>query len=369
MLFRPNADYRILEYVLDRDPSLALYEEKRFSGSQSLLQRLCNQWASTIKGQRSASSVRSNSDGNGGNSVVLSHEEIRSDNALCNQWAKLVLTVRAVHRIAHGTATKVTEFDEEVVSNAMKSDELQRFPPRQLSFEIPELHMAMQLPFLPPGIVCQFIELYPEQASLPIENVIQSTNNLLDNEDPGEGRESHLVGTPSAKRIAGKMLPLHFFLSDYSAMKPTPNRPVEGTGAHKLLSQCQKRAGILRGLVGTFPRAATLRQKHQCCDRGVLRSCRCFPIHVAIARGIPWECGLRELVYANPSGLSIRDECGTKLLPFLQQALAAATCYKPLYEPTEDGDRYRFVCKEESNLSVFNTIYCLLRENPSVLTP
>jgi len=77
-----------------------------------------------------------------------------------------------------------------------------------------------------------------------------------------------------------------------------------------------------------------------------------LPLHIAIASDIPWEAGLKELVYANPSALGSRYESPhAMLVPFLHQVIQSTKDNEGRSKPTK-----------------LNTAYCLLREDPSVLS-
>eukprot|EP00536_Pseudo-nitzschia_multiseries_P008563 jgi/Psemu1/287880/fgenesh1_pg.219_\ len=362
MLFHSNADYRILEFLLNRKPSLALYQENRFSGAQSLLQRLCIQWEDAINALRPSSSASSSSEMNddyvGGG--LLSRNLIESDSKLCNQWAKLVLMVRAAYSIGHITAVKPMKSDAATISDADNSEKL-RPSLKALSHETSELHMVMQLVGIPPTIICQFIEMYPEQASLPISTA--TTEPILDSVT-GANRAACRITNASA---CSGMLPLHFFLACYSSTKPAPG----SVAPSDLFAHHQKRATVLRSLLRAFPEATALRQPSRC-DR---HECHRLPLHVAIANGISWSNGLEEVVCANPSALALEDEHDTRLPPFLQQASTSAGTPHPRPRPRPHqhsdphphphGDSTRIIDEGDPHLT---TMYCLLREDPSVLS-
>mmetsp|Transcript_15063 Transcript_15063/g.41895 ORF Transcript_15063/g.41895 Transcript_15063/m.41895 type:complete len:449 (-) Transcript_15063:219-1565(-) len=353
MLFHPKADYRILEYVLNRNPSLALYKEKSFSQAQSLFQRLCVQWENTIGAlikSRSPQLPSSSSDDTNRNfvrSVVLGRHQFRSDSTLCNQWAKLVLTIRAVHCMGSTHTTRQTESSVEKGSPSSRS----------LSNETPELHLALQLVGLPPTIICQFIELHPEQASVSITNAI-----AMAKAHPSENAIG--LNAETKANHCSSMLPLHFYLSGYP---PTTETAAGSAGPKGLRAQQEqeqhqhqhrRRAAVLRSLVRAFPEAAALRLHHR------------LPLHAAIAKDISWENGLEELVSANPSALSVEDDRETRLLPFLQRASNGAG------SPSDDDENSNSNIDIDSNNSQCRmvsdegetTVYCLLREDPSVLS-
>ena len=294
MLFGPRVHPSILEHILRTRPSLALFVEKRFSGSHTLLQRMCAQWMSTVR--KAMNSQQDN------NAPILPREMVRSDTALVNQWTKLVLLVQAAHNVASGPSN---------IDN------------------IPELHAALQLPvqILPEGIRCQFVEMYPEQAGIPMDSCHGETSSSSD--------------------VCCAVLPLHYFLSDCHHRVKTSKELKTKRAVIRMKRRRLKRSpvvivpfhsSLLKSLVRAFPQAASM--KVQTTDN----HCH-FPLQVAISTGtFDWDHGLRELVFANPSALSCKDGT-TQLVPFLQ-------------ETTQELDY---------NKKNLGTVYNLLREDPSVL--
>ena len=303
MLFDPKVHSNILEHVLRTRPSLALFVEKRFSGSHTLLQRMCTQWMNTV---RKINATTTNSRTN--DAAVIPHEMVCSNSTLSNQWTKLVLLVKAAHRVS-----------------ALHAEN-----------RIPELHVALQMRSLPQAIRCQFVELYPEQASIPMD--CRSETRCLE------------------ACTVSKVLSLHYFLSDCQqhaiATRTQKRRRVTVTMEEK------DHSCLLKGLVRAFPQAASMEMQFSKRTQS-----SGFPLQLAISSGIfDWDHGLRELVYANPSALSWKDRT-THLLPFLQETAQLddrASC------STEMAARPADITTNGKNKSL-GTVYCLLREDPSVL--
>lgn len=120
LLYHPSKDYRILEHVLRRMPSLAVHQENVFSG-QPLVKRICAPWTSK--------------------QLALTRMDVETNATLKDRWTKLVLTVRAAH--AHTTGRQ-----EDILLE-----------------EIPELHVALEFG-CPSLVLCHFAEMYPEQVSM-----------------------------------------------------------------------------------------------------------------------------------------------------------------------------------------------------------
>ena len=76
MLFGPKVHSKILEHVLRTRPSLALFVEKRFSGSHTLLQRMCAQWMNTARKIQSTTTTN--------NAAILPREMVCSNSTLSN---------------------------------------------------------------------------------------------------------------------------------------------------------------------------------------------------------------------------------------------------------------------------------------------
>lgn len=120
LLYHSSKDYRILEHVLDRMPSLALHKEHSFSG-QTLIARICEPWTS--------------------NEIASSRTDIATNPMQKNRWMKLVLTIRAAYAFTKESKQK---------------------------YNIPELHLALKIG-CPPPLLSQFLEIHPEHASIPME--------------------------------------------------------------------------------------------------------------------------------------------------------------------------------------------------------
>jgi hypothetical protein len=114
LLYHSSKDYRLLRYILSRNPALSLHKEHNGFGQP--LKKICAPWTST---------------------QILSCTAMKSNTVLKDRWEKLVLTVRAAH-----TCTA----------------RLGR------SAETPELHLALEFP-CPPLVICHFLEMYTKQAS------------------------------------------------------------------------------------------------------------------------------------------------------------------------------------------------------------
>ena len=125
LLYHPSKDSRILQYVLKKMPSLAVYKEHSFSG-QPLVSRICAPWASK--------------------ELLPTKLDINTNATLRDRWTKLVLTVRAAH--AHSLAREGENVD--------------------CSGNSRELHVALEYS-CPPLVLCHFAEMYPEQASIPMK--------------------------------------------------------------------------------------------------------------------------------------------------------------------------------------------------------
>lgn len=353
MMFRSQTDSRMLEYVLNRNPSLALYGEKRFSGTQTLLQNLCAKWISVVRKKTatssmssdSLSSIGSNDNGESNNrDILLTRNTICSDCALLDRWNKLVLTARAAHSISHKTTISETE-NKATTATASNFDvpERRRIPKRR----IPELHIALQLESLPPAVICQFVEMYPEQASIKLNNASietsQHTTDCMKRADSTCIKERptstmYWESSDESSSFMSNMLPLHFFLANYSAKRP---------------AQSHSMGILLKSLIRAFPSAASI--EHPPVFASLRRMPTNLPLHVAIAKSsISWGEGIRELVYANPSALGVSDGSGTRMVPFLQRTAIGAA--KSCADRDCDGT------------TALTTSYCLLREDPSVLS-
>ena len=235
MLFGPKAHPSILEHVLRTRPSLALFSEKRFSGSHTLLQRMCAQWMSTVR--KAMNSQQDN------NAPILPREMVRSDTTLFTQWTKLVLLVQAAHNVACSSSN----IDD-----------------------IPELHAALQLPVrsIPEGIRCQFVEMYPEQAGIPMDFCHDETSN--------------------SSEACFTAIPLHYFLSDcHHHAQATRKRNRRKLHARKrrwrygpvTREEIPVHSDLLKSLVRAFPRAASMKM------RTADNHCH-FPLQLAISMGI-----------------------------------------------------------------------------------
>ncbi len=259
MLFGAQIDPRVLQYVLEKNPSLALFQKKRFSGSHTLLQTICAQWVVQVR-NRKLRANDNNKQKKQNNQTVVSRSGLLLDDELLNRWRKLVLMVRAAHRVTSSIDTTIDRSSNSSSSNSSNATT----KTIQGNDEIPELHLALQLGgLLPRAVIAQFIEVYPEQA---------------------------------AKPILGKR-----------------TTPLDGS------------------IVLSCPR----KLQH-----------RSLPLHLAIStQRLSWNDGLKALVYAHPTAL-FREDC-KNLVPFLQQATAA---------------------QHDDEKESWNTVYCLLREDPSVLS-
>jgi hypothetical protein len=364
LLFRPKTDPRVLELVLNRNPSLALLEEKNFSGSQSLLQRLCAYWVE-LRTRASFSSMaflparnNNNNDNNVNNSSqyrdnLLTRSKVRSEPKLLDRWNKLVLTARAAHRITH------TPPNRDVAT--MDID-----PSGSHDTHLPELHVALRLKCLPPAVLCQFVEMYPEQVSMPMIDATIQTNRQripfapatkplsactasdrmeIGGTDSTCGEDDANTTTCASPDEMRNVLPLHYFLSEYSLQ----------TTAAKRHPAIDDRGNILKGLIRAFPRAASIEHTPS----------RNLSLQMAIHSDVNWDKGLQELVYANPSALGTRDELGTNLVPFLQQATKRS-------DPDHGARDFRkivvYAADDGCDAFALSTTYCLLREDPSVLS-
>ena len=194
LLFHPSKDVRMLQYVLSQRPSLALFQENTFSG-QPLVKNICAPWSTQTK---------------------LSRNDVESDEVLKNRWTKLVLTVRAAYAHAKG---------------------------QKQNSNIPQLHVALEMACCSPVVLCQFIEMYPEQVSMPIG-------------------------------IDG-IFPLHYFLATHNVTK----------GSDRVISR----------LIQTFPQACKE------CHRGR------FPLQIALSSGYTWSSGIRDVAFADSSILEKAD--------------------------------------------------------------
>jgi hypothetical protein len=423
MLFRPHMDCRILEHVLNRNPSLALFQqERRFSGAQSLLQTLCSQWVDVIRNNEmvvASSSASNNSSSKEFNESVvpITRRRVHSDCKLLDRWTKLVLTARAAHRMTHPTAAGAAATTTTTATNTADAT-TKASPQKQLLTlcEIPDLHIALQLECrLPPVILCQFIEMYPEQASKLMSRnnnanatILQTNSRVVGNIDIDRSTKRMRTeddATSTTSRVSDEddhddstsnsmMLPLHYFLSEYPTTRTTTPRTMTRTCVSDRFVPVCKRGSPLQHLIRAFPEAASILHSSLSSSsssslsphRGSRRKQQHnLPLHMAIASGIPWTNGLRELVYANPSALGIKDET-TQLASFLQQATKQQACCHQQHE--RDGDERMVVANTAANNTTtttttaaaatttscqtatmaLNTVFRLLREDPSVLS-
>jgi hypothetical protein len=211
LLFHPSNDVRMLQYILSQRPSLALFQGKTFSG-KPLVKSICAPWSTQTK---------------------LSRNDVETDEVLMDRWTKLVLTFRAAYAHAKGQ--------------------------KQNSSNIPELHVALEMASCSPIVLCQFIEMYPDQVSMPM------------------GKDG--------------IFPLHFFLTT----------PHDGTkGSDRVISH----------LIQTFPQACKY------CHKGR------FPLQIALSSGYTWSSGIRDVAFADSSILDKAD-LNSGLIPFLQAAMAS----------------------------------------------
>lgn len=125
LLYHPSKDSRILQHVLGRKPSFAVYAEHSFS-SQPLVARICAPWTAKES--------------------LSTKIELQTNPTLKDQWTKLVLTVRAAH----------------VFSKGMGKDSIGCLENAR------ELHVALEFS-CPPIVLCHFAEMYPGQASMPMK--------------------------------------------------------------------------------------------------------------------------------------------------------------------------------------------------------
>jgi hypothetical protein len=213
LLFHPSKDVRILQYILSQRPSLALFQENSFS-RQSLVKHICAPLSTQT-------------------STKLSRSDVESDAVLMDRWTKLVLTVGAAYAHANGQKQNNT---------------------------IPELHEALEMTCCSPMVLCQYIEMYPEQVSMPV----LSKDGIL---------------------------PLHYFLTTHK---------VSTKGSDHVISH----------LIHAFPHACKVSRKGR------------FPLQIALSSGYTWSSGIRDVAFADSSILEKADlESG--LVPFLQAALAS----------------------------------------------
>lgn len=197
-MYHPSKDYRILEHVLTKMPSLSVYMENTFSG-QPLVKRISAHWMSKR--------------------LSLTKLDIDSNAALKDRWKKFVLTIQAAY--AH---TMTGHHQDGQVAQPT------------------ELHMALKY-LCPPMVICYFVEMYPEQASM-----------LMETE---------------------KCYPLHYFLSRRDTVRDARS--------------------AVRNLISAFPQGVN----HPFHSR--------LPIHLALAAGRKWEDGVQEIVYAGPCHLDSPD--------------------------------------------------------------
>lgn len=179
LLYHCSKDYRILEHVLRRMPSLAVHQENTFSG-QPLIKRICAPWTSR--------------------QLTLSRLDVEANAALKDGWAKLVITVRAAHAYTTGQqqATLLTQ--------------------------IPELHVALEFS-CPPLVLSHFVEMYPEQASMIMDKRgCYPLHYLLSRRDPTCDSKSAIRNLISAfpeavhQRVAGR-IPLHLAITSGHSWK------------------------------------------------------------------------------------------------------------------------------------------------------
>jgi len=162
----------------------------------------------------------------------------------------------------------------------------------------PQLHLALLFSACPVPIVHRFVQVYSQQASTRIRNPYD-THDSACNACPRH---------PTWSR-SNRTLPLHAFLLTKSMKKGS--------------------SSVLRSLLKAYPQALNMED-----DDGL------YPLHLAIASGVEWDAGLKEIVYGAPHILEYRHR-SSGLLPFMQAALLNNT----------------------------RTAYCLLRENPALTEP
>jgi hypothetical protein len=194
LLYHPSKDVRMLQYVLSKLPSLALFQENTFSG-QPLVKHICAPWSTQTK---------------------LSRNDVESDEVMMDRWTKLVLTVCAAYAHAKG---------------------------QKQNSNTPELHVALEMACCSPIVLCHFIEMYPEQVSMPM------------------GKDG--------------ILPLHYLLTTRKVTK----------GSDRVISH----------LIQAFPQACKY------CHRGR------FPLQIALSSGYTWASGIRDVAFADSSILEKAD--------------------------------------------------------------
>ena len=191
LLYHSSKDHRILEYVLKADSSLAMHTENTFS-AQTLVNRLCTPWTSK--------------------QFSFCPESLESNVILQDRWTKMVLTVQAAY--AHTMGKNLGSHSK------------------------PELHVALELE-CPPMIICHFVRVYPQQASILME-----------------GKDCY---------------PLHYILSEYD-LKEIPEVLIET-------------------LVDIFPQAVSHTYQQE------------LPIHIGVSNGLNWKAGLWRIAFAGHDGL------------------------------------------------------------------
>jgi len=229
----------LLQLLLGQKPELVFNRSSTFS-APTLLERVVAPWSSMRKTPSTGSGVA---------------------------WRKLVITVRAAHRV-------VFDDDNNDFPAGIESDSEGR-----------ELHVALELlsrGFLSTSIVSLFIQHYPWQA------------------------RAHLV------REGSIILPLHFAI----------------TTRNDKLSNSEKGA-LVRQLIMAYPDAALCPSVNGS-----------YPLHLALADGLAWQDGVKDLVYAGHDALHCVDPV-TGLYPFMIAASAS-----------------------EANQNM-DTIFALLRECPT----
>lgn len=199
LLYHPSKDSRILQHALKKMPSLAVFKEHSFSG-QPLVSRICAPWTSK--------------------EIFPTRTEMQTNATLKDRWTKLVLTVRAAHTYTTGQEENSIEYSESAR----------------------ELHVALEYS-CPPMVLCHFVEMYPEQASMTM------------------------------KKFAS--YPLHYYL-----------------GCCEFVN-CSR--VTVQRLIKAFPQAVHERHDGR------------LPLHLALLQGRAWNDGIQDLVFAGPESLDCAE--------------------------------------------------------------
>lgn len=382
-LFQQSTDHRILEYILNQNPALAIYKEPSLSG-QTLLQRVFSPWMmliasnnityGTCPSRRRPHAQHRKGNNFFGNYRVISRSQLEADDDWKDKWTRLVLTLRAAYR-----HTIMIPRNHDDVGDGRHHPTLTNFP------TIPELHLSLAYP-CPPAIVCQFIEFYPEQAAIPmrmmtsrnyapmkgsssvdIETTSCDTSVPIETMSPLTFNDKNCDSTTSwsdnhPRNIPTDTLPLQFFLMQFRRASSSSSFSVPTS---QIVFHPPSHSTVLRSLIYANPDALGIGIR-----RGNTRRSdhhpQQFTIHMAISAGIQWDDGLQDLVYADPYILEQVDEddssVGWSLLPFIHAAAAVAATVIVDVEATTN-----IFSSPSAPNDGLDTVYCLLRENPAVL--